>query len=208
MTWHRRGNKPLPESIMTHITVDIQWSAVITRSNIWYYRKHHCIHWGRTYIRVCIRKTLTYLALMGDLWGVFCEDFIENWSCHNVTALYIAVWANVCCFNLTSHKAYLVYLILSNLASICWQVNIWQWQTYHCLGLTTLHTAQQWLNDMSIKIINLSRTSLYSLYTVHVPLLIQRQTTRRQRQQKNDWSPLCSTSLKKFIKTVCVSAAH
>ena len=28
-----------------------------------------------------------YLALMGKLWGFYCEDFGENWLCYNDTAL-------------------------------------------------------------------------------------------------------------------------
>ena len=30
-----------------------------------------------------------YLALAGELWGVCCEDFGENWPCHNSTTLYL-----------------------------------------------------------------------------------------------------------------------
>ena len=29
-----------------------------------------------------------YLALMGELWGVYCEDFVESWPRNNGTALY------------------------------------------------------------------------------------------------------------------------
>ena len=35
-----------------------------------------------------ITTDTAYLALMGKLWGIFCEDFGENWSCYNGTALY------------------------------------------------------------------------------------------------------------------------
>ena len=34
-------------------------------------------------------KDTPYLALTGELWGVFCEDFGENWPCYNGTALYL-----------------------------------------------------------------------------------------------------------------------
>ena len=39
-------------------------------------------------------KDTPYLALAGKLWGVFCEDFGENWPCYNDTALYLVsvVW--------------------------------------------------------------------------------------------------------------------
>ena len=29
-----------------------------------------------------------YRALTGELWGVYCEDFGENWLCYNGSALY------------------------------------------------------------------------------------------------------------------------
>ena len=34
-----------------------------------------------------LTKETTYLALMGELWGVFCEDFGENRLRYNGTAL-------------------------------------------------------------------------------------------------------------------------
>ena len=60
------------------------------------YNAVHCImifihlysDWCRTWIRVWNRKSTPYLALTGELWGVFCENFGENWSRYNVTALY------------------------------------------------------------------------------------------------------------------------
>ena len=33
-------------------------------------------------------KYIPDLALTGELWGVFCENFGENWPRHNGTALY------------------------------------------------------------------------------------------------------------------------
>ena len=35
------------------------------------------------------KLTKKYLALMGKLWGVCCEDFEENWPHHNGIALYV-----------------------------------------------------------------------------------------------------------------------
>ena len=40
-------------------------------------------------IRCYIKKDTPYLALTGELWGVFCEDFGENWPRYNGTALYV-----------------------------------------------------------------------------------------------------------------------
>ena len=36
-----------------------------------------------------LTKYTPYLALTGELWGVFCEDFGEYWPRYNGTALYI-----------------------------------------------------------------------------------------------------------------------
>ena len=35
-----------------------------------------------------LKKDTPYMALMGEMWGVCYEDFGENWSCFNGTALY------------------------------------------------------------------------------------------------------------------------
>ena len=34
-----------------------------------------------------LAKYTPYLALTGELWGVFCEDFKENWPRYNGTAM-------------------------------------------------------------------------------------------------------------------------
>ena len=37
------------------------------------------------------QKDTPYLALKGELWGVFCEDFGENRPCYIGTALYLVL---------------------------------------------------------------------------------------------------------------------
>ena len=34
---------------------------------------------------------IPYLALTGELFDVFCEEYGENWSRHNGTVLYIVI---------------------------------------------------------------------------------------------------------------------
>ena len=34
-------------------------------------------------------KDAQYIALTGELWGVFCKYFWENWPRYNGTALYL-----------------------------------------------------------------------------------------------------------------------
>ena len=36
-----------------------------------------------------ITNYIPYLALTGELWGVICEDSVENWPHFNGTALYM-----------------------------------------------------------------------------------------------------------------------
>ena len=38
---------------------------------------------------VIFTKDTPYLALMDELWGVFCEYLGENWPRYNDTALYM-----------------------------------------------------------------------------------------------------------------------
>ena len=39
---------------------------------------------------VIFSKDTPYIALKGELWGVFCEEFGENWPRNN-TALYVHI---------------------------------------------------------------------------------------------------------------------
>ena len=51
---------------------------------------HHCSDWGRMQFRVWTHKRHPpYLAPTGELWGVFWEDFEDNWPRYNGIALYI-----------------------------------------------------------------------------------------------------------------------
>ena len=38
---------------------------------------------------ISITADTLYLALTGELWGVYCEDFREKWPHYNGTALYL-----------------------------------------------------------------------------------------------------------------------
>ena len=66
----------------------MQSSAVITRSNIVTYNMIYYRNWGRLSIDAGSTKDTPYLALMAELWGVFCEYLWENWQCYNDTARY------------------------------------------------------------------------------------------------------------------------
>ena len=68
----------------------IQSSAVITRSNISRFYTQRCTESCRRRIRLeNHNRNPAYLALMGELWGVCCEEIGENWPRYNGTALYM-----------------------------------------------------------------------------------------------------------------------
>ena len=86
MTYHRCEILQYNTNVNYYLLkqVNIQLSAVIVRSNITRYCIHHCSDRGRIWIR-----DASHLALTGDLWCVFCQNFGENWPHYNGTILYI-----------------------------------------------------------------------------------------------------------------------
>ena len=50
-----------------------------------------------------------YLTLPGELWGVYCEDFGENWPCYIGTAVYMIM----------------MMIMLWNAAESYWWLNLW-----------------------------------------------------------------------------------
>ena len=68
----------------------IQWSAIIWQSYIYDNFVNITTQAEAEYKSDFVAtKDTPYLALTGELWGVFCEDFVENWLCYNSTALYV-----------------------------------------------------------------------------------------------------------------------
>ena len=84
---------PLALCVNDHIGhPNVQSSAVIARSNITWYCIHHCSDWDKVQITIWYhKKYIPYLALTGELWGVFCKNLGENWSGYNDTAVYTAM---------------------------------------------------------------------------------------------------------------------
>ena len=73
----------------------VQWSAFITQSNIVRYDMNNYGNWGRISIRYWIHKGTPYLALTGELWGVFCKYLWEKWPRYNGTALHLSFHGSV-----------------------------------------------------------------------------------------------------------------
>ena len=72
----------------------LQSGAVIKRSNIIRFCTQHNSCWSRTNIRANNHKGIPYLALTGELWGVYCDDLGKNWPRYNGTALYVPMSHN------------------------------------------------------------------------------------------------------------------
>ena len=83
---------PLLGRILKVILYYIQSSSII-----WFVVILHmtlCLQWQKMNQILESQQTPHYLAIIGELWGVYCEDFGENWPCYNGTALYILLHHN------------------------------------------------------------------------------------------------------------------
>ena len=67
---------------------DIQSYAVITRLIYYDITYDTVITVAESQSDIRITTDTPYLALTGELWGVYCEDLGENWPRYNGTALY------------------------------------------------------------------------------------------------------------------------
>ena len=65
---------------------------------------HTALHWLRQNINECqITNYTPYLTLTGELWGVICENSVENWQYSNGPALYYATFSKVWAMALCHH---------------------------------------------------------------------------------------------------------
>ena len=82
------------------LEAQIQLSAFITWYNLTWCYIQNCSDGSRTRIKVWTPNRHPYLALMGELWDVYYEDF-GNWLCYNGTTLYFS-----------SQRFYITFVIL------------------------------------------------------------------------------------------------
>ena len=66
----------------------VQVNAFITRSDLSLYYTWHCDDSSRSSVRFNLTTDTPHLTLTGELWGIYYEDFGENWPRYNGTALY------------------------------------------------------------------------------------------------------------------------
>ena len=77
----------------------IQLIAIITQFKLLWHYIQHCDNSGRKLIRFQNHNNTPYLALTGELRGVYCEDFAENWPCYNSAAFdFLHLCCNMCPF--------------------------------------------------------------------------------------------------------------
>ena len=99
----------------------MQSSAVITRSNIVTYNMIYYRNWGRLSIDTGSTKNTPYLALMGELWGVFCECLCENWQRYSDTACYMCLPTGRYIILVQLYKATTKFGGLSKTGGLTWQ---------------------------------------------------------------------------------------
>ena len=74
----------MPDEFQSNTTVECRYNAVKCNTIF-----NTALRWLKQYINQCqIASYNPYLTLTGELWGVFCEDLVENWPRYNGTALY------------------------------------------------------------------------------------------------------------------------
>ena len=63
-----------------------------------------------------------YLTLTGELWGVYCEDFVENWPHYNGTALYPYSMLNTLVHSYIAaiHPCFHTCILLFFNSALCW----------------------------------------------------------------------------------------
>ena len=72
-------------------TVNFCWSTVETLYSTIYYSKYFIeVNFDKSthYVALWTHKDTPYLALSGELWGVFYEYFNRNWLCYKGFLLY------------------------------------------------------------------------------------------------------------------------
>ena len=79
---------------------------------------HTALCWQKQNINQCqITNYTPYLARVGELWGRFCEDLVENWPRFNGTALYNCFFSLLVCILCYSDFSY-------------WSRRVWQFYWY------------------------------------------------------------------------------
>ena len=121
--------------------------ANLSKHDIWHYDNS-----GRKWIRYYNYNSTPYLALTGELWGVYCEDFGENWPHHNSTPLYYVMiywtmrWKHWTDFvyvfmNFTVHHC-LIYIFIVRRAGLLWSQRHFEWRwsvrLFKCLTVLDL----------------------------------------------------------------------
>ena len=64
-----------------------------------------------------LKTDTPYLALMGELWGVYYENFEEKWPCYNGTTLFI--------YTIISDKICKATNLMSSFSFIIWVDDKW-----------------------------------------------------------------------------------
>ena len=79
-------------SYMSVITVRFGYDEVEYDMILWYIACSTAVTEAEHNSDIKPTTDTPYLALMGELWGVYCEDLGENWLCYNGTTLYGLSW--------------------------------------------------------------------------------------------------------------------
>ena len=114
-------------------------------------RFHTVLHWLKAEYenmkKFKLTKDTPYLILMGKLWGVYCEDFGENWLHYSSTSLQYdlenAGDGSRCLGLFSSETQTNMTLKMQVLVLISW----WPWSSQWALLLTWLNFNPAWISN-------------------------------------------------------------
>ena len=126
-------------------------ARISTEHGINYMILHTTLQWQRQNLNqeLAFLKDSLYLTLMGELWGVYCDDFGENWLRYNGTALYFN-WCYLMGFSWPCSAVVLMRctpkgdknITVIDAWSIWWLLMIWQCKELGHYNATTLYDIQ------------------------------------------------------------------
>ena len=75
--------EPLPLLSLLKLNIHIQWNAALKQPNITWYYRYHCSTKAEYKSECEPTKDTPYIALTGELWGVFCEWHHTEFKSHD-----------------------------------------------------------------------------------------------------------------------------
>ena len=81
----------------------------------------------------------TYLVLVSEPWGIYCDDFGKYWLCCNETGL------TSCCLRGLPWDAHPLWLLVSHVLTMKYRECKLEYEIFMCITITFTNLKQSWL---------------------------------------------------------------